>query len=417
MTNANNSQKVCVLANGCPENRIDGARMQEFFRENGWRVAGDYREADLILLTACGLTSSSEDLAIMLISRLKARKKPSADLIVCGCLPKINKERLQEVYDGITFGGDEVERLNEIIEPKIRAQDVHANFLLPVTKNTLFDTWRALNLRNREILAAIKRQLMVWRLRRLSQAIGVVNPHTFYIKVSTGCLDACSYCGIRISRGRVKSKPIEGVVREFEEGLSKGYSDFALLGTDLGAYGRDRGTNLTALLGELLKKKGDYKIKIRNVNPRFLIEMFSELREVFQSGKISFLSCSVESGNNRILELMNRGYRIEDFKKAIRTLNSEFPEIPIRTQVMVGFPSETEDEFNDTVRLLDEVTFDFVEVYQFQPRPHTRAARMEGQIPPEVARKRGQKLFMKFLFNDKERKKKECRAKCIISSW
>jgi MiaB/RimO family radical SAM methylthiotransferase len=380
--------------------------MQEFFRVNGWRVAGDYREADLILLTACGLTQYSEDKAIRLISRLKARKKPSAELIVCGCLPKINKERLQEVYDGITFGGDEVERLNEIIEAKIRAQEVHANFLLPQMKNTLLDNWRALNLRNREILAAIKRQLMVGHLRRLSQAIGVDNPHTFHIKVSTGCLDACSYCGIRISRGRVKSKPIDGVVREFEEGLSKGYSDFALLGTDLGAYGRDQGTNLTALLRELLKKKGNYKIKIRNVNPRFLVEMLYELREVFPSGKISFLSCSVESGNNRILELMNRGYRIEEFKKAIRTLNSEFPEILIGTQVMVGFPSETEDEFNDTVRLLDEVTFDFVEVYQFQPRPHTKAARMEGQIPPEVARKRGQKLFIKFLFNEKERKKR-----------
>lgn len=396
MKDKNNSKKVCVLANGCPENRIDGARMQEFFRENGWTVASDFRVADLILLNACGLTQHSEDLSVWLIKRLKARKKPSAELIVCGCLPKINKERLREVYDGITFGGDEVERLNEIIEAKISAQNVHANFLLPRTKNTLLDKWRALNLRNRGIRIAIQKQLMARRLRRLSH-IGVANSHIFPIKVSTGCLNACSYCAIRLSRGRVKSKPIDRVVREFEQGLSKGYSDFALLGTEVGVYGRDRGTNLTALLWELLKKRGDYKIWVRNVHPRFLIENFPELREVFQSRKISFLSSSVESGNNRILELMNRGYQIEDFKEAIRMLNAMFPQLLIRTQVIAGFPSETEDEFLDTVRLLDEVSFDFVEVYMFQPRPHTKAAKMEGQIPLEVVRRRSHKLFMKSL--------------------
>lgn len=397
MTNKNNSKKVCVLANGCPENRIDAARIQEFFKVNGWTVASDFRVADLILLNACGLTQYSENLSIGLIKRLKARKKPSAELIVCGCLPKINTERLRELYDGITFGGDEVERLNEIIEAKIRAENVHANFLLPCTKYTLLDRWRARNLRERGIRIAIQKQLVRCRLRELGNTIGVDNPHTFPIKVSTGCLGACSYCAIRFSRGRLKSKPIDSVVREFEQGLSKGYSDFALIGTEVGSYGRDRGTNLIALLWELLKKRGDYKIKVRNVHPKFLIENLPELREVFQSRKISFLSSSVESGNNRILELMNRGYQIEDFKEVIRTLNTEFPQMLIRTQVMVGFPSETEDEFHDTVRLLDEVSFDFVEVYMFQPRPHTKAAKMEGQIPLEVARRRWHELFMKSL--------------------
>jgi MiaB/RimO family radical SAM methylthiotransferase len=245
---------------------------------------------------------------------------------------------------------------------------------------------------------------------RLNRAINCFNANTFCIKVSTGCLNSCSFCGVRLSRGRLKSKPIDKVVDEFEEGLTEGYAEFALIGTDLGAYGRDQGTTLTALLGELVKAKGDYRIKLRNIQPRFLIEMMPQLVEILQCGKISHLSSSPQSGNNRILRLMKRGHRIEDFKEAILTLNREFPEIQIRTQVMVGFPSETEEEFQDTVRLLDEVCFDFAEVYLFSPRPDTEAAKMKDQIPQKVARRRYHKLYMKSLFNQMGRKKKALRA-------
>ena len=402
----NLGEKICVLASGCPENRIDGARMQEFFKQNGWTVTSDFRYADIILFNACGLTQDFQEASIEIINQIKARKKPSAELIVCGCLSKINKERLREVYQGPTFGSDELERLNEMFEAKIKAQDVHANFLLPRT--TPWHRYKRISLKNfmniERLMMAIRERLTKSYRRRLSQAINVHSPHTFCIKVSTGCLNACSYCAIRFSRGGVKSKPIDKVVKEFEQGLEKDYKEFALIGTDLGAYGRDQGTNLVTLLKELLKKEGDYKVKLRNIQPRFLIEMMPELGEIFQSGKISYLSSAAQSGNNRILSLMNRGYRIEDFKEAIGTLNREFPEIRLRTQLMVGFPGETEEEFQDTIRLLDEVSFDFVEIYTFQPRPHTKAAKMEGQIPQKVARKRYHKLFMKSLFHERGRK-------------
>ena len=123
------------------------------------------------------------------------------------------------------------------------------------------------------------------------------------------------------------------MVRVFEQGLKKGYKDFALIGTEVGAYGKDLGTDLVALLKELINKKGEYKVKLRNVQPRYLIEMLPELRKIFQTGKISFLSCALESGNNRILRLMNRGYKIEDFKAAIRTLNKEFPDKFFRNEI------------------------------------------------------------------------------------
>lgn len=399
-------KEACVITNGCPESRIDSARMQEFLKVNGWTATSNYREADMILFNACALTQHSEDLSIKMTEYIKATKKPSAQLIVCGCLPKINRDRLREVYNGITFGSDEIDPLVEIIEAKTRPQDTYANYLIPQTQSPRVNRWHIPNLRKiTSFMSLIERLTMPFYHRR-EQAMGVYNSDTFCIKVSTGCLGACSFCGVRLSRGKVKSKSVDSVVKEFEEGLEKNYKEFALMGTDVGAYGRDQGTTLAALLRELTKRKGDYRIKLRNIQPRFLIEMLPELRGSFETGKISYISSAAESGNNRILRLMNRGYRIEGYKEAIRTLKREFPEIHIRTQVIAAFPSETEEEFQDTVRLLDEVDFDFVEVYRFQSRRGTEAAKMENQIPEEVARRRYHKLYMKSLFNARGRNRR-----------
>jgi tRNA A37 methylthiotransferase MiaB len=188
------------------------------------------------------------------------------------------------------------------------------------------------------------------------------------------------------------------VIKEFEEGLGKGYKNFALLGTEVGAYGKDLGIDLVVLLKELISREGDYRISLRNLHPRNLIEMLPEFRKIFATGKISYIACAPESGNNRILGLMNRGYKIEDFKEAIGILNKEFPQMKIRTQIIVGFPTETEEEFQDSMRLVDDLHFDFVEVYMFEVRKGTRAATMTSQIPNIAKKRRCLKLLLKLLW-------------------
>jgi threonylcarbamoyladenosine tRNA methylthiotransferase MtaB len=235
---------------------------------------------------------------------------------------------------------------------------------------------------------AIMEKLTERNYRRLSQAVDVFNSRTFCIKVCTGCLNICAFCAVRLSRGKLRSKPINHIIKEFDEGLAKGSTEFALIGTEVGAYGRDLGTTLPTLLRELVRRKGDYTIRLRNIYPGFLIEMIPELREILQCGRISYINSAVQSGNNRILRLMRRDYRIEDYKQAILSLKRELPQIQLRTQILVGFPSEREDEFQDTLRLLDEVDFDYVEVYTFQPRPNTEAARMKDQVPQKVKKRR-----------------------------
>lgn len=397
------NKKICILTNGCPENRIDSARMQEFFKQNGYIITSKLRQADIIIFNTCALTKESENASINIIKQIGQVKRPSAELIVSGCITKINKELLRTVYQCPIFGSDDLQKLDEIFNPKINSKNIYANFLLNQTKFINRFRWTAVSLGSKGSLGIILKLIEKGRDKH-DRLVDVCNPHTFCIKVATGCLGNCSFCAVRISRGKLKSKPIDNIIKEFQEGLNKGYKDFALIGTEVGAYGKDLGINLVVLLEELINKPGDYKIRLRNAHPKFLIEMMPQLRRIFKSGKISFLASAAESGNNRILKLMNRGYNIEDFKGAIQTLNQEFPQIRLRTQLMVGFPSETEEEFQDTARLLEELHFDFAEVYRFQARPGTEAAKMKQQVPVNVAKRRSLRLLVKALFNERKRK-------------
>ena len=381
----------CVLCTGCPESRIDSARIQNFLKRNGWKITKNLKKADLILFRACGITDKTANDSLSIIRKIKAEKNENAQFYALGCLSKIDPGTLRTEYNGITFNESNIEILNDILNPKTPVKEVTANYEEPVFKP------------KRSGLSAFLHKLLDFAERRLSI---VQSASIFQIKVSTGCLDNCSFCGVRKSRGVLRSKSIEQIVTEFQEGLNKGFRYFGLLGTDIGAYGKDIGHNLVDLLVELTKQKGDYKIGLRNINPYHLKEMFEQLRPIFASGKIWFLSSAVVSGSNRILTLMNRRYKVQDFKKCIQTLNKEFPGIFLRTQMIVGFPTETEEDYQESVRLLCELKFGWVEVYKFSPRKGTIAATMAEQIPERIKESRFRSLTLKVLAQSPHKKMK-----------
>lgn len=379
-----------ILCRNCPESRIDSARVRNFFSENGWNIISDARKADLIIFWACAFTEASEAESLRIIRWINAQKKRDARLIVWGCLPEINPQALKLEYDGITFGEREIEMFNFIAEARKPIQAIRANFLHPVV-------WRH----------SLERSLPSRIYNFIGECLekgGPLGPPKFQIKIATGCLGHCTYCAIRKSRGLIRSKSIEEILSEFKDGLRRGFKYFNLRATDLGAYGRDQGHTLVDLLDEMTKETGDYKIGMRNVNPCYLIEMFEELQAIFSSGKIWLLSSAVESGSNRILELMGRKYKIEDFKKCIQTLNKEYPNIFLRTQIMVGFPTETGQDYEKSMQLFDELIFDWVEVFKFSKRLGTVAATMNGQVPEEIRNLRFRKMLVKSLLRHPFRK-------------
>ena len=389
---------ACVLTNGCPENRIDTAGMQEFLKNKGWSISDSVSNADLVLFNACGLTEQSQNSSIRLIKHLKSLQRNSSRLIVCGCLPRINPESIRSVYNDVTFGSDDINALAALINEEEPTGCNFANFLLPCYNVSPGVGEIIKHVKTNHSLYYLLSKLLEKEYYKYYYNVASIHsPNTHYIKVSTGCLNSCSYCAVKMSRGTLRSKPIEKVVEEFKAGLEQRCTIFSLIGSDVGCYGRDQKTNLVQLLYELVDLPGDFEIRIRNFHPRFLIEMLPDLVKICRSGKISFLAPAAQSGNNRILQLMQRGYRIEDFKHAVNALKKECPHIKVRTQLIVGFPGETESEYEDTLQLIDEVDFDFIELFMFSSRSGTKANSLPGALPPAVIQKRYYRILRKTL--------------------
>src|SRR4030042_3865991 len=288
-----NCKKVCVLTNGCPENRIDCSRIQKFVSDNGCTITAEINDADVIVFNACGLTESTQEHSIDIIKFIETRKKPFAELIVCGCLPKINKSRLREVYQGFAFEHD-IEQLKEVIDIRTDPEDAYSNRLLPRAQVPSVHRRTFADLKKIARLMSIKERLTKPYYEHLDQIINVFRPQSFCIKVSSGCPNRCAFCAVKVSRGELKSKPVDRIVEEFKEGLAKGYKEFSLLGTDVGAYGIDKGITLVDLLKRLVKIEGNYTIRLRNIQPKFLIKMLPQFRDVLRSGKITYISTAAE---------------------------------------------------------------------------------------------------------------------------
>ncbi|MDY6835775.1 MAG: radical SAM protein [Chloroflexota bacterium] len=387
-----------ITSNGCPENQMDTARVRDYLEYNDWHIVQDPTEADLILFNACGILNASTNRSLSIISELKEKAKSDSQLLVWGCLPKIDPQALATVYSGPSFGEAELNTLGEIIGADRPISDVVCNEIIARYLGKT-SRWESIKYFLPDLVTRSYRELdMKVNLSREGDS------SIYYIKTSTGCLDRCSYCAICLSRGKLRSKPIEQIMKEFRSGLNRGFGKFSLMGTDLGVQGMDLGYNLKDLLAEMVKEEGDFDISIRNTHPYYLKNMLKEIAPVFSGGKIRFLGIPAQSGSNRILKLMGRHHTSEDLKDCVSTIRGVAPNVLLRTQMMVGFPTETRRDFYDSIKLLDETRFDFAEVYIFSPRPGTVAADMDGQVSKTVSTMRYLYMVMQGQIGGKLRK-------------
>ena len=391
---------VCVVCNGCPENRIDSASVQKCLKLNGWEILENWKNADLILLNACGLTGNLANDTLNIIKEIETEKKKGAKLFVWGCLTKIDPIALRNVFEGKTFKEAE-DLLEELLGSDSDMATVKGNRILPEIQLSKNIRKNFLSYNGSIPTKIIKHIAVKWDtiVKSRINLIRENDPSIFYIKIASGCLSQCAYCGIKKSRGTIKSIPINEVITQFKEGLQKKFDKFSLLGTDLGAYGMDLGYNLMDLLKALIQLEGDFKIGLRNVNPSHLTKMIKDFIPILQSKKIWYIEIPVESGSNRLLKLMNRDYTIEEYKNCVETIRKICPKILIRTQILVGFPTETQQDIADTIQLLDDVVFDYIEVYRYSDRPGTIASQLKHKIPSQEKEKRFLKVYKNAQFN------------------
>ena len=391
---------ILETSNACMVSIYGLAKFRELFLRNNWQIVDKCSKADLILVNSCGFNQAQEDKTINKIKRIKKDKKPEAEIIVSGCLPKINEKSLNKVFDGITFSPKEIDRIDELIDAKIKIseiknieigrKDFQGKFLYSFNK----------------ILAKILLKLPVFgfykffhiKIEPYYKILNTLYDHRiFYILACTGCLGNCSYCAIKRAKGTLKSIPVEKIISEFRYGLSKGYKKFALIGDDLGYYGRDIKSNLITLLEEMIKEKGDFELLLYYLEPMDFETSFPKLKEVFRSGKIVDVCIPVQTGSNRITKLMNRPCDVENVRKYASELRKEFQFMNVRTHVIVGFPGETEEDFKKSLELFDD--FDEVGIFKYADRPDTPASRMTNKVPDAIINDRMKRIKRKFLYD------------------
>jgi threonylcarbamoyladenosine tRNA methylthiotransferase CDKAL1 len=339
---------VLVKNYGCSANLADGEVLAGCLAKAGYELAASASEADVAIYNTCAVKGPTENRIIETLRRVPPDKK----VIVAGCLPLINFERLRrEVrFDG-AVGPAAGKRIVDVVRRVLGGEKV-------VALKAALDA---------------KPELSLPRLRS--------NPVISVIPVSYGCLGACAYCCVVFARGRLRSYTIRDVTERVRRDLVAGAKEFWVTSQDMACYGRDIGTNLTALLNALGDVEGDFRVRVGMMTPNLAQDMLDDLIDAFKNEKVfKFVHLPVQSGDNRVLKRMRRFYTIQDFKEVVDAFRAVFPEVTLATDIICGFPGETQEAFENTLELIGEVKPDIVNMSKFFARPRTAAAAMRDEL-------------------------------------
>mgnify|MGYP001041900107 CR=1 FL=1 len=325
----------------------------------GYEIVEKAEKADAVIYNTCAVKTPTENRMMNILGTVPRNKK----LIVTGCLPLINFERLKtEIRFDALIGPSPGDRIVEVV----RRVDLGENVV---------------------ILDSESKPSLELPKVCVNKAISIV-------PISYGCLGACSYCCVRFARGRLRSYKIHEIVERVRRDLNSGVKEIWLTSQDTACYGKDIGTNLVCLLEEVCKIDGEFFVRVGMMNPNHTLGMLADLIHVFRKNDkiFKFIHLPVQSGDNEILQLMNRFYSVEDFEKIVCHFRREIPEITLATDVICGFPGEGDEAFNRTLKLIEEVKPDVVNISKFFPRPGTTAEKMKSRVPPQEVKKRSRRM-------------------------
>lgn len=342
--------RVFVESFGCSTNLADGEVLAGCLAEAGYTVVSSVSAADLVIYNTCAVKGPTENRMVEILKRVPANKK----LVVAGCLPLINFERLcREVrFDGVVgpAAGDGI---------------------VEVVKRVL----------NGERIVALEGAVEAKPSLNLPRTL--LNPVIGIIPINYGCLGSCAYCCVVFARGHVRSYGVQEIVERVKKDLATGIREFWFTSQDTACYGRDMGTSLAELLYAICDVEGDFRVRVGMMTPNMVLDILEDLIQAFKNEKIfKFIHLPVQSGDDQILKRMRRLYSVNDFKRIVNAFRAGFPEKTIATDVICGFPSENEEAFEKTLRLIEEVKPDIVNVSKFFARPKTVAAEMREDFVP-----------------------------------
>jgi threonylcarbamoyladenosine tRNA methylthiotransferase MtaB len=396
-------RRAFVFNTGCIRRALDCTKITNYLVENGWGFTNHIPAAELIIISTCGTIRKNEDLSITAIKHITEQRSKSAKVVITGCLPIINPNRVRAYGDFDLVPTRDLDKLDTILNSSIPFRDipevnlVAERFLDYVLAYRLFRNSYSLRIYNRLSTNQRFLKLCIWagdRVNLIRSKAGLtlrqeIIPY-FNLRIAEGCAFKCSYCAIRFATGRIKSKPIETIIEEFKTGLKAGHKVFQLICEDTGSYGIDIGTTFPDLLRKVLEIKGDYRLLLIDFGAYWFVKYFEELVPLFKEHPehVGEVYVSLQSGSNKILRAMRRPEDSTQVISKLKELKEQVPTINLRTTVIIGFPGETDDDFQETVEAIRAVEFSEVQLNKYEDRPGTPASRMLDKIPQEVIDRR-----------------------------
>jgi len=343
--------KVYLEVYGCTANKSDASLVKGLLQENNYKIANKIDDADILILLSCTVIGTTEQ---RMLSRLKEFKKYEKETIVTGCMASVQTDLVKAVYPDVKFLPPQyTSHIVDFIEGK-KLPDI------PKNKTNLSKSYD-------DIIAPIS--------------------------ISEGCMFSCSYCITSIARGKLRSFPIDEIIKDVDFAVKNGIKEIQLTAQDTSSYRFDSKYDLGDLLRRAVSIEEEYRIRVGMMNPYTAMKNLDSIISGFNDSKIyKFVHLPVQSGNNEILKDMNRKYNVEDFIKIVETFRDNYPDITLSTDVIVGFPGETDEQFNDTVKLLKNVKPDITNITRFSARPNTKAKTMKGRLKTEIVKERSKKL-------------------------
>ncbi len=351
---------IHISTYGCSMNQADTEIMLGKLQEAGYRISESEETADILIINTCGVKEPTERKVLKKISEINQSEKP---FIVGGCLPKIN-------FDEVIKAGSKFAAIldtNSLL------------FIVDIVKQVEKGERGIVNLDD-------KKNVKLGNPRRLINSVIAIIP------ISEGCLGDCYYCCVKFARGRLLSYPPETILKEVETSILNGCREVWLTAQDTGAY-RWNNERLPQLLGRIVELNLDFKIRVGMANPKHTIPILDDLVDVYKDPKIyKFLHIPVQSGSNEVLKAMNRGYTKERFTEIIEIFNKEIPYLTLSTDIIVGYPGETNEHFQESVNLIQKIKPDIVNISRFAARPGTESVKMKNQVQGGIIKERSRKF-------------------------
>ena len=346
--------KFYIEVYGCTANKSDANLLKGLISKHpGHKLISSVNKADVIIILTCTVIDTTEQ---RMLHRIKELKQTDKKIIIAGCMASVQKQLLQEKFPN--------------------------TLLLPPRKiHLLFDK--------------LNEQSTTEDLSKKSFIQKQHTPPIAPIAIAEGCLFNCSYCITHIARGKLYSYPQQAIISSVKNAVEQGCKEIQLTAQDTASYGLDKDTTLPVLLQKInsLQLSSNVMIRIGMMNPRTAKNILSDLKNIYSYDHFySFLHLPFQSGDNNILKKMKRGYTVKDVTDIISTCRAAHPQLTIATDAIVGFPSETKEQFHKTITLLQQIKPDVVNITRFSARPFTNAKKMKERIPTEIVKQRSRVL-------------------------